>query len=256
MSDNKQAESEGQRAEGKGQRAEGKGKDSLADLFVSGISLDAIIKGFPTYLRILLEITLERSEFVRHRYGQGIFLKNGILFLTYSVFISYILLIPAFLASDTEIGKWAYLLRTLFLYIYFGLFLQLAFRSLRGKGKAGKTLGAYFYLCGTYLNLHILIFYPVLVKYGPEIMLSGELPADFNSLDPLFLICSLLVWMLSLLLLRVSLSWFSQIQKIGKWRVISTLVLASIPVSISYLFIVVPTATKIGNLLESFMGFL
>jgi hypothetical protein len=121
--------------------------DSL-ESHVKSISLGGLIQGFPLYFKTAREIVLHPTAFVtaldvNKEEGLG----KAIEFVSYSILIFFVLLIPTFIAHDEKVSKLTFFARLLTQFAIYGVLMHLALKVMGSRNVRLKwTASVYAYL--------------------------------------------------------------------------------------------------------------
>lgn len=226
---------------------------------IKSISLDRLIKGFPTYLKTVNKIFHNPIRFPDY-VGKTSQFSRALDYFSYSIVVMFIIIIPIYIVHSEKISKTIFLFRMLFQVGLFGLILHL-FLKLFGAHSVPmkKTLSVYGYLCGTTMPLYFLLQYPLLLKLGPvvifgsgkEAFLAGQaaaLTGQIGTIDIFYSYAANIV--LSIVFLIVTVNWFHLSHKISKCRVCFSIFLSGLAGSPILLFVANPLLNQVSEWAE------
>lgn len=247
-----------------GNRRTEKLSDSLADLMSGGISLSAIVRGFPMFGRILLSVLGHRRTFIQERPSEPkIMLKDSLLFFLYAIFVSFLLVVPTMIISGFTIGKWSFLIRTLVVYSYMGVLSHIFCKLSRGQGGLRETVACYFYGGGVWVPMYVVCAYPLLLIVGPEIMFGAA-----EDLVMVFLVSASTIQTIAVIIgfvmftifsLIVSYFWYwwlSYVHSVSAKRLFGVSCLVLLPGGALYEFLLAPVINRVADILDAVLGHL
>jgi len=108
---------------------------------------------------------------------------RGTKFALKSVAVSFLLLVPVFWLHG-RIGKVEmYELVLLFIVVAYGAAIHVFLKLLGGSGTLKDTIGVYGFFVGMIAPLHVVLGYPMYLKFGPELALAAS-PKTVEGLYP------------------------------------------------------------------------
>lgn len=221
------------------------------------ISVDRLINGLPIYLKTLKSIFIHPFDFPKelNLNDKKQFIKS-IDFITYSIALIFLLLLPIGIIHDQKIGKVFFLIRMLMQFVIVGIIFHYVLWLLGEKKYTIKyTLGIYAYLTGTFLPLSIIISYPIFIRFGPDILFEFKnnetiyLEELKNNFFLLVLMCILYIW-LAIFSNRVFLSWISLTHNISKFKVFCSISIAAIVYGSLGIYLLIPLMNKIASIAD------
>jgi hypothetical protein len=215
--------------------------------YVEPISLKGLIQGFPAYFKTSREIVLRPAAFIatlngkaEERFGKAI------EYVSYGILISFVLLIPTFIAHHEKISKLTFFVRFIAQYAIYGIMFHLALRAVGSRTIRLKgTAAAYGYVGGMFLPLYIVLVYPLLLVLGPKGIFGTS--ADVREMQLILIqhpgilaYSSIAQVPLGLYASVLMVKWFSRLHKISKLRTSLGLLVAGIGMAILQLWAINP----------------
>jgi hypothetical protein len=206
---------------------EGTSSSPSLESHVKPISWERLVQGFPLYFKTVQEIVLRPTKFVA-----GLDVKseeqfwNGIEFVSYSIVISFALLVPTFIAHKEKISKLTFFARLLVQYAIYGMLMHFALklmgsRTVRLKG----TATAYAYIVGLGTPMFIVLSYPLMLMFGPRAIFGTsadvrEMSLVLSKQIGLLVYTDLTLFAFSIYALVLIIKFFSMSHMISKFRVV------------------------------------
>ena len=193
---------------------------------VKPISWERLVQGFPLYFKTVREIVLRPTKFVAVldvKSGEQFW--NAIEFVSYSIVICFVFLVPTFIAHKEKISKLTFFARLLAQYAICGILMHLALklvgsRTVRLKG----TATVYAYIVGVATPMYIVLSYPLMLMFGPKAIFGT--PADVHEMSLILskqigvlVYMDLMLFAFSIYALVLMIRFISKSHVISKFRV-------------------------------------
>jgi hypothetical protein len=219
--------------------------------------LAQITRGFPLFFRLAMNLIHHPAVYATELAAKGESqLKQGIRFLFYSIMVSYLLLVPAFVIRDAPMPKLVFFLRFLQQFGLYGALLYLALNTLGARGASLRmTTAAYAYVAGLFVPFAILLSYPLILVFATRSVFAtstdvGEILAFLSAHRDLMVYLYSELAALSLCGFVFASIWFSKSLIVSKPRVILALIFVGISMTLIQVYVVNPALNSASNFIN------